>query len=79
MGIFDEAKNLAEQHPDQVKQGLDQAGQFVNDQTGGKFQNQINQGEQAVEGQLGGGQGQPQDPNAQQGQPQDPNAQPNQG
>ena len=48
MGLFDKAKdaisdrqddikNQASQHSDQVEQGIDKAGNAVDDKTGGKF------------------------------------------
>lgn len=56
MGIFDKAKDLAQQGVDQfggqVGQGVDQAGEFINAKTGGQFGDQINQGEQIAKDQL---------------------------
>lgn len=56
MGIFDKAKDLAtqavDQHGEQVGQGIDQAGAFADEKTGGKYTEQINQGEQVVKDQL---------------------------
>ena len=79
MGIFDkaenEAENLAQKDPNLTDKGLNELGQEVNQMTGYRFGNQINEGVQAAEnrlGQQGGGQGQGgyQDPN--QGGYQDP-------
>jgi hypothetical protein len=72
MGIFDkaenEAENLAQKDPNLADKGLNELGQEVNQMTGDRFGNQINEGVQAAEnrlGQQGGGQGQGgyQDPN----------------
>lgn len=56
MGIFDKAKDAAQQgvddHGEQVGQGVDQAGDFVNDKTGGKFGDQIGQGGDMAKDQL---------------------------
>jgi antitoxin protein of toxin-antitoxin system len=58
----DEAKKLAGEHPDMANKGIEEAGKVAGDQTGGKFDSQIEQGEQKAEGFLGtdqqGGQGQ---------------------
>jgi hypothetical protein len=52
--FMDEAKNLASEHSDVVDKGLDQAEQFAEDKTGGKFNSEIEGGENQVEGFLGG-------------------------
>jgi MT0933-like antitoxin protein len=58
----DEAKKLAGEHPDMANKGIEEAGQAVGDRAGGKFDSQIEQGEQKAEEFLGtdqqGGQGQ---------------------
>ena len=51
--FMDEAKNLASEHSEVVDKGLDQAEQFAEDKTGGKFNSQIEGGENQVEGFLG--------------------------
>ena len=60
----DKAKQLASEHPDQVDEGLKRAGEFADQRTGGRFGDEIQQGEQRAEGYLGtsdqGGQGQDQ-------------------
>jgi len=54
----DKAKQLASEHPDQVDEGLKRAGEFADQRTGGRFGDQIQQGEQRAEDYLGsGGQG----------------------
>ena len=61
-GMEDEAKKLAGEHPDMANKGIEDAGQAAEGKTGGKFDSQIEQGEQKAEGFLGtdqqGGQGQ---------------------
>ena len=49
------AEELAREHPDQVKQGLEKAGQVADDKTGGQHTNQIDKAEQAAEQHLTGG------------------------
>ena len=55
MGIFDKAKEFAEQNADKVSQGVDAAGDFIDEKTGGKFSSQIDQGQQFVKDRFGGG------------------------
>ncbi|HEX3791072.1 MAG TPA: antitoxin [Pseudonocardiaceae bacterium] len=42
--LKDKAKEAMGQHGDQVNQGMDKAGQFVDDKTGGKHSDQIQKG-----------------------------------
>lgn len=51
--LFDQAKNLAGQHPDQANQVLDQAAEQVKQRTGGQFDSQIDQARQAAGQQFG--------------------------
>lgn len=53
MSMFDKAKQLAEQHGDKLKGGLDKAGEFVNEKTGGKYADQIEQGKRMADERLG--------------------------
>src|SRR6516225_6868981 len=54
----DKAKQLASEHPEQVDEGLKRAGDLADQRTGGRFGDQIQQGEQRAEDYLGsGGQG----------------------
>ena len=61
-GMADEAKKLASEHPDVANKGIEEAGKAAGEKTGGRFDSQIEQGEQKAEGFLGtdsqGGQGQ---------------------
>jgi hypothetical protein len=54
---FDEAKDKAEdearQHPDQADKGIEKAGQFADDKTGGKHGEQIDKGEDALKKEFG--------------------------
>lgn len=49
-----EAEKLAGEHSDVVDKGIEEAGQIVDDKTGGHFDSEVQQGEQAIEGQFGG-------------------------
>jgi MT0933-like antitoxin protein len=51
--FMDEAKNLADQHSDIVDKGMDQATQDLENKTGGKFDSEIQGGEQQAEGFMG--------------------------
>ena len=51
--FMDEAKKLASEHSDVADQGLDQAAEQAKEKTGGRFDSQIEGGEQQVEGFLG--------------------------
>ena len=43
MGIFDKAKDMLNQHPDKVEQGLDRAAGLADQHTGGKHADKIDQ------------------------------------
>ena len=40
MGIFDDLKDAADKHEDQVEQGIDKVGDLIDEKTGGKFANE---------------------------------------
>ena len=49
------AGELAKEHPDQVKQGVEKAGDVADEKTGGQHSDQIDKAEQAAEERLTGG------------------------
>ena len=51
----DKAKEFAGEHPDQVDKGMEKAGDFADQKTGGRFGNQVQEGEQQAEDYLGTG------------------------
>jgi hypothetical protein len=51
--FFDEAKKLASEHSDIADKGLDMAAKEAKERTGNKYDNQIEQGEEKLEGFLG--------------------------
>ena len=51
--FMDEAKKLASEHSDLTDKGLDEAAKEADERTGHKYDNQINEGEEKVEGFLG--------------------------
>lgn len=53
--MADKAKQFAGEHPDQVDEGLEKAGNLAEEKTGGRFGSQISEGEQRAEDFLGTG------------------------
>lgn len=51
--ILNEAKKVADEHPDQAKAALEKAEGILDERTGGKFADEIKKGGDAVEGRLG--------------------------
>ena len=51
--FFDEAKKLAHEHENLVDKALDQAEHEAETKTGGKYNGQLQQGEEKLEGFLG--------------------------
>ncbi len=51
--IVNKAKDLAGQHPDKVEQGVDKAGDAVDQRTGGQHADQVDKAQEAVKGHLG--------------------------
>ncbi len=57
MGLFDKAKDFAGDNPDKVDQGVEKAGDLVDDKTGGKHSEQVDKGQDFVGDRLGGAEG----------------------
>lgn len=55
MGLFDQAKDFADKHEDQVDNAAGKAGEFVNEKTDGKYEDQINKGVEGIQNQTGSG------------------------
>ena len=51
--FMDEAKKFASEHSEQADEGLDKAAEMAGEKTGGKYDSQIQAGEDKVEGYLG--------------------------
>ena len=51
--FMDKAKKLASEHSEQADEGLDKAAEMAGEKTGGKYDSQIQAGEQKVEDYLG--------------------------
>lgn len=54
MGLFDEIKEKAQDlvgsHKDQANEGVEKVGEFINDHTDGKYEDQVNKGKDAAHG-----------------------------
>jgi hypothetical protein len=61
------AEELAKEHPDQADQAVDRAERLASERTGGKYDEQLAKGADAVQERYGGGQGE-QQPQEQSGQ-----------
>ena len=59
-GFADKAKNLADQHPDKVQQGIDRGGDAVDERTGNKYEGRVDQAQEKAGGLLGTGEDQQQ-------------------
>lgn len=56
MSFMDKAKDMAGEHPDQARQGIDKVEDAVDAKTGGKFAGQVDKGGDMAEKGLGLGQ-----------------------
>lgn len=54
-GFLDKAKDQADQHDDKVDQGLEKAGDFADQKTGGKFDDKIDKGVDQAQQRTGEG------------------------
>jgi hypothetical protein len=45
MGIFDKAKDALSEHSEQADAGIEKAGDFVDERTGNKYVDQVDQGQ----------------------------------
>ena len=55
MGFLDDAKRFIDEHDDQVDQGIEKAGDLVDDKTDGKFADKVDQAQDIVEEKTGDG------------------------
>ena len=54
MSILDKVKELLGQHSDKAQQGIDKAGDVINDKTGGKYSDKIESAQDKAKDYLGG-------------------------
>ena len=52
MGFMDKVKGMLGQHGDKVDQGIDRAGDAVDDKTGGKYAGHVDKGQDAAKDQI---------------------------
>jgi hypothetical protein len=55
MGFADKAKDFADQHDKQVDEGIEKAGDQVDQRTGNKYDSQVDKGVNAAQEHTGGG------------------------
>ena len=60
MGIFDKAKQFADDNPDKVNQGIDKGGDAIDERTGGKHAEHVDKAQDAARKRFGGEGDQPQ-------------------
>ena len=59
MGFMDKAKDFADKHDEQVDQGLEKAGDQIDERTGDKYSTQIDKGVDQAQARTGQGDTQP--------------------
>ncbi|SNY06828.1 antitoxin [Paractinoplanes atraurantiacus] len=55
MGFMDQAKDFADKHDKQVDEGLEKAGDQVDDRTGNKYSSQVDKGVDQAQQRTGDG------------------------
>jgi hypothetical protein len=55
MGFLDDAKKFADEHDEQVDQAIEKAGDLVDQQTGGKYADQVDKAQDVAEEKTGSG------------------------
>jgi hypothetical protein len=53
MGIMDKVRSMFGQHADKAETGIEKAGDVVDDKTGGKYESQVDKGQDAARDALG--------------------------
>ncbi|MFE2322864.1 antitoxin [Streptomyces sp. NPDC059385] len=62
MSVLDKLKQVLKGHEEQAGQGIDKAGDFVDEKTQGKYSSQVDMAQEKLKEQLGGDQGHNQPP-----------------
>ena len=55
MGFLDDAEKFIDQHDEQVDQAIEKAGDLVDQQTGGKYADQVDKAQDVAEEKTGSG------------------------
>jgi hypothetical protein len=53
MSMLDKLKSMIKGHPDQSRQGVDKAGDYFDERTGGKYSSQTDKAQGKIDDQLG--------------------------
>lgn len=53
MGIFDDIKNAADSNEEKVEAVIDQAGDFIDEKTGGQYADKVDQAQAFLKDQIG--------------------------
>jgi hypothetical protein len=69
MGIFDKAKDALSEHSAQVDAGIDKAGDFADDKTGGKYAEHVDRAQAFAKEKLADSDGDPDQPESTPEQP----------
>ncbi|MEV5969557.1 antitoxin [Streptomyces sp. NPDC051921] len=59
MSMMDKLKQMLKGHEEQAGQGIDKAGDFVDEKTQGKYRSQVDTGQDKLKQQMGGSAQQP--------------------
>ncbi|WP_328873102.1 antitoxin [Streptomyces sp. NBC_00287] len=62
MSVMDKLKSMLKGHEDQAGKGVDKAGDFADEKTQGKYQSQVDTGQEQLKRQMGGDRPQDQPP-----------------
>jgi hypothetical protein len=54
MSVLDKLKTMLKGHPDQARQGVDKAGDYVDERTGGKYSSQTDKVQGKINDELKG-------------------------
>ncbi|MFE7514417.1 antitoxin [Streptomyces sp. NPDC057540] len=54
MSVMDKLKGMLKGHEDKASQGIDKAGDFVDEKTQGKHASQVDTAQEKLKGQMGG-------------------------
>lgn len=52
MGLFDKVGDLAKEHEDKVEAGIEKVGDIIDEKTGGKYSEQVDQAQKVANEQL---------------------------
>ena len=53
MGFLDDAKRQIDEHADQIDQGIEKAGDMLDEKTGGEYEGQVDKAQEFLESRTG--------------------------